>query len=74
MHAQPADETGEIRLDTGIAAAGGQPMAPGNSEIYNRWPREVVERRAEVGAGSSSGDGEDNTTSSQRRTGSQVCS
>jgi hypothetical protein len=74
MRAQPTDETGEIRLDTGIVAAGRQPAAPGNSETYNRWPREVVQRRAEVGAGSSSGDGEDNTTSPERRTGSQVCS
>jgi hypothetical protein len=43
--------TGEIRLGTGVTAAGCQFAVPGSSEAYKRWSREVVERRAEVGGG-----------------------
>jgi hypothetical protein len=43
--------TGEIRLGTGMQAVGRQPAAPGNGEAYKRKPREVAERRAEVGGG-----------------------
>jgi hypothetical protein len=43
--------TGEIRLGTGTMAVGCPPAVPGKGEAYKRRPREVAERRAEVGGG-----------------------
>src|SRR4029077_19143958 len=48
--------TGEIRLGTGVVAAGCRPAVLGSGEAYKRGSREVVERRTEVGGGHSSGD------------------
>ena len=59
---QSTDETGEIRLGTGVNVAGRQPAMSGNGETYKQRPCEVVERRAEVGGGRSSEEGWDNTT------------
>jgi hypothetical protein len=57
-----ADETGEIRLGTGVNVAGRQPAMSGSGETYKQRTCEVVERRAEVGGGRSSEEGWDNTT------------
>jgi hypothetical protein len=54
--------TGEIRLGTGITAAGCHPAVPGNGKAYKRSTREVVERRAEVGGGVVALIGADNIT------------
>ena len=59
---QSADETGEIRLGTGVNIAGRRPAVSGNGETYKQSPCEVVERRAEVGGGRSSEEGWDNRT------------
>src|SRR5262245_36015057 len=48
---QPTTEQERSRLGTGTVAAGCHPAVPGKGEAYKRRPREVAERRAEVGGG-----------------------
>ncbi len=65
--------TGEIRLDPETKRLSGCcPMVPGG-DVIDKPRGETVGCRAEVGGGSSSGDGRDNITRPERRASSQVC-